>query len=131
MDIKLIALLLLLARVGSATFIFLVLRKQAQLMQYSITPALQSFRRVLFAISMIIFLGNFVPIFIDIVTILDNVERPQPRTIGIIYGFSNAITALIASILIWLLYRLAGRTAVTTQDDIAIALTKKQSGKVQ
>lgn len=128
MSIRLLAFILLLARLGSMTFIVLVLLKQWRLLQTPIEPYIQRFRKVLFALSVAILLGNLVPIFIDTLTLFVETQRPASvKGISIAYAFSNAITSFISSYLIWTLYRLASETAdVEKLETRHVKDTKKQ-----
>jgi hypothetical protein len=120
-DIKTIALLLLIARAVSVYFIVLVLYRQYKLfgteIDFKLVPNLTTMerkhvyqiRRILFALSCIILLGNLVPIVIDVLTLFINTERPANlRPISIMYAFSNSFTAAFSAIMIWTLYRVAG-----------------------
>lgn len=122
LDIQTIALYLLLARIISVIFIVSVILKQVKLfgkkIDFSLVPSLSKLqqtsvyriRRVLFILSVVILLGNLVPIVIDWITLFnDNLGRPNAiKTISIAYAFSNATTAMFSAIMIWTLYKLAG-----------------------
>lgn len=122
LDIQTIALILLVARVLSVIFIVIVLLRQVRLfgkeIDFSVVPFLTNIQResvyrirtVLFTLSVIILLGNLVPVVIDYITLFsDDLGRPASlKPISIAYGFSNALTALFSSIMIWTLYKLAG-----------------------
>lgn len=116
-SIKILAMLLLVFRIASDVFIFSVLRKQWALLKVKIDPELRNFRRVLFYLSLAVFLGNIIPIIIDGLTVVyGNMNRPQHvAPISILYALSNASTALISAFLIWLLYRLASNTHDITE----------------
>lgn len=122
LDIQTIALILLIARVISVAFIITVLLRQARLfgkqIDFSVVPFLTKLQRksvyrirtVLFTLSVIILLGNLVPIVIDYITVFNNdLGRPASlKPISIAYAFSNALTAMFSAIMIWTLYKLAG-----------------------
>lgn len=121
LDIKTIALCLLIARLISVTFIVLVLVRQYRLfglpIDFSLVPGISKLekrsvyrlRRVLFTLSVVIFLGNMIPILIDCLTLFIETSRPaHVHTISIMYAFSNSLTAMFSAIMIWLLYRVAG-----------------------
>ena len=121
--IQTIALFLLFARLISVFFIGMVLFLQMRLfgtkIDFTLVPNLSKYqrrniylaRKVLFTLSLIIFLGNMVPILIDAITAFNdnslgrNAEVP---TISIAYAASNALTAMFSAIMIWTLYKLAG-----------------------
>lgn len=122
-SIQAIAFILLIARLISVGFIISVLivqlRNFKHEIDFSLTPNLNKYqkkniyriRRVLFALSVIILLGNLVPIVIDWITfITDNSlgRTPNVKPISVAYAFSNALTAMFSAIMIWALYKLAG-----------------------
>ena len=121
LDIKTIALCLLIARLISVTFIVMVLVRQYRLfglpIDFSLVPGISKLekrsvyrlRRVLFTLSLVIFLGNMIPILIDSLTLFVETSRSaHVHTISIMYAFSNSLTAMFSAIMIWLLYRVAG-----------------------
>lgn len=122
LDIQTVALFLLIARLISVGFIITVIIKQARLfgksIDFTLVPNLSKLqqtsvyriRRVLFILSVIILLGNLVPIVIDWITLIgDELGRPSfLRSISIAYAASNALTAMFSAIMIWTLYKLAG-----------------------
>lgn len=103
-----LAVILVLFRILSDAFIFSVILKQIALLRMPVPSYLKSFRLVLFFLSLAIFLGNMIPIVIDLLTIFIETGRPaQLRPISVMYAISGATTALLSAFLIWLLYRLA------------------------
>lgn len=122
MSIQLYALLLIIARLASMAFMYMVLKRQLQLFKLPIETKLRHFRKVLFALALAIFLGNIAPLTIDILSLVASVGRP-PRisTVGVIYTFSASAVAFTSSYLVWRLYRLAAR------DDEPITEYDKQS----
>jgi hypothetical protein len=111
-SIQTIAFIALLARVGSDIFIGLVLFRQYKLFKLPITDELRHFRFVLFLLSLGIFIGNLIPIILDIATIyFGGAGRPTRVSLpSASYVESNAITSLISAYFIWKLYRLAAAT---------------------
>lgn len=121
-SIQIIATILLLARLISVFFILRVLLLQFRLfgtkIDFTLVPNLTKMqrrhvylmRRILFGLSVVILLGNIVPIIIDTITITANtLGRPaELRPISVMYAFSNAITAMVSAIMIWVLYQVAG-----------------------
>lgn len=104
---------------------FAVIKRQRHLLRYPVPEEVQVFRLVLFGVSLCVLFGNIIPIVIDVLTIAshDSLQREDsPSTIGIVYAFSNTVSAIIASMLIWLLYRLAARTADITDENQKAAL---------
>jgi hypothetical protein len=108
-EIKFIALTLLLCRIVSVGFILAVLRKQWVLLSTKNHVEVATLRRVLFYLAVVIFLGQFVPIHLDSATLIDQVKRGAPSALGVAYAYSNAITAMISSLLLWLVYRVSER----------------------
>lgn len=120
-DIQTIAFLLLLGRLVSVSFILVVLYRQYKLfgtqIDFALVPNLSrmqrknvyTIRRILFALSVIILIGNLAPIVIDVITLFAETDRPANlRPISIIYAFSNSFTAMFSAAMIWTLYRVAG-----------------------
>jgi len=108
-DIKLIALTLLICRLASVGFILAVLRKQSVPLRAKDHPEVGTLRRVLFYLALVILVGQFVPILIDWATLLDQAKRSTPSALGVAYAYSNAFTAVISSLLLWLVYRVSER----------------------
>lgn len=121
-----IAIFLLIARLISVAFILVILRLQWKLfgtkIDFTLVPNLTTLgrnrvylaRKILFALAVIIFLGNLVPIVIDTITILNSNDIGRPsglRLISILYASSNALTAMFSAIFIWFLYKVAGLTS--------------------
>jgi len=106
--LKLLAFVLLVMHIASAVYIFTVLRKQARLLMLPIDTYLKHFRMALFALSAAIFVGNIIPIVIDVLTLLVPINRPVSVSfVSLAYALSNALTALVSAYLIHMLYRLA------------------------
>lgn len=121
LSIEAIASLLLVARIISVLFIIRVLVLQFKLfgtqIDFSLVPHLTKLqrkhvylmRRVLFGISIVLLMGNVIPIAIDLLTIFSSTSRPDELfTTSIMYAFSNAITAMLSAIMIYILYQVAG-----------------------
>lgn len=128
MDIKTVALILLLGHIVSAVFMLFVVRRQRELSKLPIDQELLSFRKTLNRLSVAILVGNIIPIVIDILTIYtyNSLERESsPSMIGIMYAFSNAITAAISAYLIWTLYKQAAKTVLIVDQATEDALNKK------
>ncbi|MES2367796.1 MAG: hypothetical protein V4563_18105 [Pseudomonadota bacterium] len=105
---------------GSDAFMVAVLRQQHKLFAQPITlhddryevediRKIKNFRIRLFSLSLVILLGNTIPILIDGLTLISsNTGRPNHvHTISILYALSNALTAIISAYLISTLYRIA------------------------
>jgi len=102
-------LILLALSAISMLFIVRVLLNQVRLFKYRITDKnISHFRNVLFAISITIIATGSIPIIINIVTLFDEVGRPD--TIGfvsLIYSVSVHMQTFFLSYLLWRIYRLA------------------------
>lgn len=123
-SIQIIAGFLLIARLVSVIFIGIILKLQWGLFKreidFRLVPNLTKYerrkvylaRKVLFALAVIIFCGNFIPIIIDTITLLGNdLSRPANlKAISVLYAGSNALTAMFSAIFIWALYKVAGLT---------------------
>lgn len=128
MDIKTVALLLLLGRLVSAVFMVLVVRRQRALSKIAINPQLMPLRKTLSRLSIAVLVGNIIPIIIDILTIAaaNSLEREDsPSVIGVMYGFSNCITSAVSAYLIWTLYKQAEKTVIIVDQATQDALDKK------
>lgn len=117
MNIKTLAFVLLTERLISAGFIVAVLKRQLSLFRLNLDDDLHGFRLVLFCLSGAIFVGNFIPIVIDVLTLAADLKgrTTSPSPIGVAYAASNATTAVISSVFVWALYRIAARTLANTR----------------
>ena len=122
-DIEKIVIFLLAERVIGVIFMVMVLVLQIRLfgkpINFDLVPNLSilqqekvyMIRRVLFGLSLTIFLGNMIPIAIDWVTLFSETSRPDTLSwLSIGYGISNATTDMVSGFMIWVLYKLAGFT---------------------
>lgn len=119
MDIKTLAVILVIGHLVSSGFIGVVIKRQFELFKITIDPGIVVFRKILFCISIAIMAGNLYPIFIDIATILSKVHRSTNHVnmVGLIYTLSNMLTAIMSAILVWALYLFAART-LKIRDDL-------------
>ena len=137
--IEILALILLLIHSGSVVYMINVIRKQWALMKLPpdvsvlIDPTSEQieevkyFRRVLFVLSLVILIGNLIPIFVDLATIIFNNPTGRPdhvKIISLMYALSNALTELISAYLINLLYRLS----LVAESDTIKASKKRKKG---
>jgi len=135
------AFTLLLLRVAASIFLWKVLKIQIDLLRKPIKLDEEiyneqdiidvwNFRRRLHYIPIALFVGNFVPIVLDSLVvirwfgILDSV-RTTP--VLIVYAISNAVTMLLAAILINSIYKLAIETKEVT--DLEIEHLRKSKTK--
>lgn len=129
MDIKAVALILLLGRLVSFGFMLLVVKRQRALSKLPINPELVPLRKTLNRLSIVVLVGNLIPIAIDILTILaaNSLEREDsPSVVGVMYGFSNCITSAVSAFLIWTLYKQAEKTVLLVDEATEKALNKKK-----
>lgn len=95
----------------SMVYIMRVLSRQWLLFKLPIEPSIVHFRNVLFALAIAVAIGNFVPLVIDIITVFNLSLRPSILSMtSFLYGFSLHIALILASYLIWKLYKMASRT---------------------
>lgn len=122
MDIQLLAFILLLGRLISEGFIIAVIRKQWKVRKAPLHPKLRGLRKVLTLLAVLVFVGNIYPLLLDSYTLFN----PDIRTSGVVnlvgtfYSLDNSITFMLASILIWTLYKLS---------DVVIEVAELISGK--
>lgn len=107
MDIKLLALILLTERLVAVGFSLATLVMQWPLFKIKDQPELVSIRRILFFLVSVITLGQIIPIIVDSMALFINTGTPNP--LGVAYAFSNATTADVAAIALWITYRIAER----------------------
>lgn len=109
MDIQVLAILLLIGRIISMAFIFMVLHRQWQIRKAKTHPRLIAMRRVLALLALLVFAGNIYPLILDILAIvMPSIRSTQVINLaGVLYSVDNNLTFMFASILIWTLYRLA------------------------
>lgn len=128
MDIKTVALILLLGRIVSVVFMVLVVKRQRILSKLPVNPQLRPLRKTLNHLSLAVLVGNIIPIFLDISTVIaaNSLEREDsPSVVGVSYAFSNCITAGISAYLIWTLYKQAEKTVLIVDQATQDALDKK------
>lgn len=105
MDTRLIAVILLAGRLLTVIFVGLVIRLQIQLLKQNRGPELQWYRKSLLALTLILFIGNFVPIVIDSLGVFGK----GSFSLLLLYVFSNNLTAMIAAFITWFVYHMAGK----------------------
>lgn len=105
MDVKVIAAMLLVIRLLATLFIGAVLVQQYQLMKAQVSDDIGALRKVLMALAVIILLSHVIPIMVDIITLFGNPLNRTVTPIGVMYAFSNDFSGLIASLLLWTVYR--------------------------
>ena len=119
MPIRLLAALLLVIQVGTIVFIVSVLKKQMDLFKLAVPKEIQKFRRRLFALALVIFLGNIIPMAVGLLTVLGVVTRSATHVnwVSGLYSASNTLTLFFSALLIWIMYRLAKQTPELNDQD--------------
>lgn len=103
MEVKILASILLALRLVAVGFLFVVIKRQIRLLKES-TTEYNTVRMVLITLVGIGFIGNFVPIVIDVSTLMRDVSG-HPGTLLTAYALSNALTAAVLAIGWWMLYK--------------------------
>jgi hypothetical protein len=118
MDIKTYAAILLAGQSVAVVFTALILKRQAGLFKTNIQADLVWFRRVMFAMTLGIFLGELVFLAINLLTLLDVVTRSTHRInpVGLVYGLDITFVVMLFSILTWLLYRMAAKVLIRSDN---------------
>lgn len=105
MDVRTIAMILLVINIITGIFLWMVMCKQIRLIRLNIND-LQPLRITFLAITIVAFLGQFAPVAIVLNAILLDATASgrSPSTLGVVYGFSNSLTALATSIILYSIY---------------------------
>lgn len=106
MEPSIISAVLLVGRLVAMSFLMTVAATQYRLLRSNVYPELQNLRATLFILTVVVMLSQVYPIVIDIYGIFD---RATPGMI-IFYAFSNNGSAVLTSIMLWTIYRIANRT---------------------
>lgn len=108
MNVKVLAAILLAERIVATFFIVAVLRIQLKLLRLKANDDAEYLRRLFFLLGAVIFVGQFVPIIIDVAALFFNFSKASgsPRPLGTAYALSNATTAIVSCLLLWLIYKL-------------------------
>lgn len=117
MDVRTLAWYLLLAQVGTVFFLFLVLIRQLSLFRLRVQRELMWVRRTLFALALVIFIGNVYPMVISAATVLGLVTRSTHRVnaLGVSYSSDNTLTLFFSALLIWITYKMAERVLIISE----------------
>jgi hypothetical protein len=105
MDVRIYGALLLVLRFIATVFITGVLWEQARLMRLHVPKDVGILRKLLLSLGVVLLLMQIIPIIVDVLTIVNNPFGRDPQPWGVSYAFSNAIFAAVASILVWIIYR--------------------------
>lgn len=114
MDIKDAAFYLLILRIISSVALLWVISKQITLLRENHPPEEQRIRFALLGLTGVLLCGNFIPILVDVLTLVSDIKRTNSRLnlIGIAYTFNNAGFAAIAGLAWASFYILAERLQV-------------------
>lgn len=109
MEVKVIALTLLLMRLSSMAFIGVVLRRQWRLIRLNDPPEVQATRIAILVLIGLVLIGNIAPIAIDVYALFLFDGTGTPGSLLTVYAFSNATTWLAMSVVWWLLHNMLAR----------------------
>lgn len=132
MDIHTYATILLAIRIVSMSLMALVIKRQLELFKLFIDKEIRLYRRILFALAVLIFAGNLIPALIDLLTITGDLVR-YARTVNgvsLVYTMAWAGTSLLSSILIFWLYRMS-HTVDKSHEDSEHTLMNEEHKKEQ
>lgn len=110
----------------------LVIKRQLELFKLFIDKEIRLYRRILFALAVLIFAGNLIPALIDLLTITGDLVR-YARTVNgvsLVYTMAWAGTSLLSSILIFWLYRMS-HTVDKSHEDSEHTLMNEEHKKEQ
>lgn len=110
---QIISLFLLVGRAATVALMVLVIRKQARVLHSKKYPELQQLRKWLLGGSIVILLGNLVPITID----LYGVFGKGSFSLLLAYVFSNNLTAMFSAYVMLYNLRLAERIKLDDDND--------------
>lgn len=98
---------LLLFRVIAVVFFILLLRKQWKFLKED--DGVQTTRKMLFFLGILLLMQNIIPIIVDILALTEQYARNVPLNLGIVYAFNNAIFSALSAFTFWLMYRFIER----------------------
>lgn len=106
MDTRIIAATLLVGRLITIWFIFIVFKKQLSLLRSKHHVELRPLRKILFGLSFITIAGNIIPVVIDTMGIFGK------GSFGLLlaYVYSNNITAILSAITLYVVYKISEST---------------------
>lgn len=130
-EVKVLAAILLSLRIVSVVFLAFVISRQLKFL-FQKDQILTTVRIVLMTLIGLTFIGNFVPIIIDVSTLMREDISGKPSVLLSSYALSNALTAAISAIGWWVLYRVIENERVAggkehTRSEAAHAKTLKEA----
>lgn len=106
-----LAVSLLIGHLIAVVLSVMVIFRQVKILRQRPDPTLRAGRIALFVLAVVITLGNFIPIAVDLAVIFDQHGRSSPSAIGIAYALSNVLTLISSAVALLILYIIAGRLA--------------------
>lgn len=122
-EVKLLAGILLFLRLVTVTSLAFVISRQLKFL-FRKDQELSTVRIVLMTLIGLTFIGNFVPIVIDVSTLMRDNISGTPSTLLTAYALSNAITAAISAIGWWVLYKVIEKERIADE----IEHTRSEAG---
>jgi hypothetical protein len=106
MDVKNLALILLLLRIVAIFLLGLVINRQIELIRRNNPDYVQSTRKLMLSFSLALLVGNLIPFVVDILTLAVDIPRSSAtvNVVGVVYSLSNAVTSVVYSLLLTILY---------------------------
>lgn len=115
MELRIIAIILLLGRLVALYFIISVIRRQVRLIR--IVDNVGTIRKVLFGLSSAMLGMQFVPIIINVLAIAEPLYKSTIAPFGAVYAFSNMVFSIVASVMLWLMYELIDKDNIKMVDE--------------
>jgi hypothetical protein len=117
MDIKTLALILLIGRLVAIILMTRVVLIQARLIRENNPKNIQTTRIELFMFAIAILLSNFIPVIIDWVAFTSGAGRSSANNPGVTYAMNNMIASNIFALFFTFLYKEAksGRVMITEE----------------
>ena len=106
---------LLIFRIVAVAFFVLLLRKQWKYIKED--DDIQTTRKMLFFLGIILLAQNIVPIIIDVAALTEHYARNTPQPLGLAYSFSNASFSALSGFTFWLMYRFIEKENIRLQKE--------------
>lgn len=116
MNTKTLALILLTGHLMAVVLIARVLWRQLKIVRSRPDPQLRGGRIVLLVLALAGLCGNFIPLAVDILVLLNVVSRTKPNPVGVAYALSNVITLIVITGALLALYIIAERLLKNIDD---------------
>lgn len=122
-EVKLLAAILLFLRLIAVFFLVFVISRQLKFL-FRKDQELTVVRIVLMTLLGLTFIGNFVPIIIDVSTLMREDIKGAPSALLSAYALSNAFTAAISAIGWWVLYKVIEKERISDEEEYALSEAK-------